>query len=97
MASRRAITRKEVKHMALLARIELSRSEEELFTEQLGKVLEYFKLIDKVDTKNLEPTYHVLDLSNVFREDEVKPSSQDLVIKCAPNLKGRYVKAPKIT
>lgn len=96
VSKRKAISRKEVEHIAWLARIELSKKEEEIFTEQLNRILEYFSKIDRVDTGKVEPTYHVLDLANVFRVDEVKPSSPDAILKEVPNMKDRWIKAPRM-
>ncbi|HYB92705.1 MAG TPA: Asp-tRNA(Asn)/Glu-tRNA(Gln) amidotransferase subunit GatC [archaeon] len=91
------ISREQVEHVAWLAKIELSEEEKELFTKQFNEILGYFKKMDKLDTNNVPPTSHVLDLVNVFREDKVKPSlTKEKSIKNAPKRKGRYLKAPKI-
>ncbi|MCS7116828.1 MAG: Asp-tRNA(Asn)/Glu-tRNA(Gln) amidotransferase subunit GatC [Nitrososphaerales archaeon] len=89
------MTLKEIKHIAWLARIELSKKEEALFREQLNEILEYFKKIDEVDVKNIPPTYHVVDIVNVFRPDEVRTFDADKILSTVPQMKERYVKGPR--
>ena len=66
--------REEVLHMALLARLGLSEADVEKFGEQLSKILENFKVLQKVDTEGVPPTAQSIALQNVVREDEVEPS-----------------------
>jgi len=95
-ASRR-ISEKEVEHIAWLARIELTEEEKKLFTEQFNTILDYFEIISELDTENVPPTSHVVDLTNAFREDEVKPSLiTDEALKNAPKKERGFIKAPKI-
>ena len=95
--NKRHISKEEVEHIAWLARIELSEREKARFTEQFNRILEYFKKIDEVDTEKVPPTYHVLDLVNVYREDKVTPSLPPKdVLKNAPKKQKRFFKAPKI-
>ena len=68
------ITKKEVEYVARLARLSLSEAEKEKMTAQLDSILQYMDKLNKLDTKNIEPTSHVLPLNNVWREDMVKPS-----------------------
>lgn len=93
----RKISEKEVEHTAWLARIELTEEEKRLFTEQFNTILDYFEIIKELDTEKVPPTSHVLDLTNVFREDEVTPSlSAEEVLKTAPKKERGFFKAPKI-
>jgi len=93
----RLISKKEVEHLAWLSRISLSEEEKELFTGQLNDILDYFRLIDKADTKDVPPTYNVLDLSNVFRRDVVKSSlPRDRALNNAPKKERGYFRAPRI-
>lgn len=72
------LTKDQVKHVAKLANLPLSRDEEELYSEQLSKILDYIDQLNKVDTKGVEPTFNVSGLENVFRADEpVVSLSQD--------------------
>jgi len=93
----RRVPVEEVKHIAELARIELSREEEIIFTEQFNRILDYFSKIDEVNTDNVPPTYHVLDLVNVYREDKVQESSmKEDPLKNAPKKEDRFFKSPRI-
>jgi aspartyl-tRNA(Asn)/glutamyl-tRNA(Gln) amidotransferase subunit C len=91
------LSRKEVEHIAWLAHIELSKEEKDLFTEQFNEILNYFKKIDEVNTEGTQPTYHVLDLMNAYREDEASASLPiEETLKNAPKKEKNFLKAPRI-
>ena len=91
------LSKQDVEHVAWLAHIQLSEEEKEQFTEQFNDILEYFKKIDEIDTEGIEPTYHVLDLKNVTRKDEIVPSmSTEEALKNAPRKQKKFFKAPRI-
>jgi aspartyl-tRNA(Asn)/glutamyl-tRNA(Gln) amidotransferase subunit C len=91
------LSKKEVEHVAWLAHIELSNEEKELFTEQFNEILDYFKRIDEIDTEGVEPTYNVLDLSNVSRKDKpIPPLATEEALKNAPRKDRKFIKAPRI-
>ncbi len=90
------LSKKKIKHLSWLAKIELSKKEEELFSEQLNDILSYFQKIDEAQVEDLPPTYHVIDITNVFRSDVPKQQNPDEALKNVPKLKGKYVKAPRI-
>lgn len=95
--SKSHISLKEVEHIAQLAHIELTEDEKRLFTKQLNEILEYFRKIDEADTEGVPPTYHVLDLVNVYRDDEIGESlSQKEALSNAPKKERGFFKAPKI-
>ena len=91
------ITEKEVLYVAELARLALSPEEVDRFTVQLNSILEYMDQLNELDTARVEPTSHVLPLTNVLRKDEVGPSlTPDEVRSNAPEWdKGHFV-VPKI-
>ena len=68
------ISPSDLDHIAKLARIDLTDSEKATFLPQLESVIEYFDILNKVNTDGVEPTFRVNDQSNVFRTDEVKES-----------------------
>jgi len=68
------INEEQVRHVAHLARLAVTDGEVKQFTEQLEKILEFAEQLNELDTTGVEPTTHVLDLKNVLRKDEVKPS-----------------------
>lgn len=63
-----------VKKVAKLANLPISSDEEKVFTDQLGKILEYVEQLEKVDTSKVEPTFNVTGLKNILREDVVTES-----------------------
>jgi aspartyl-tRNA(Asn)/glutamyl-tRNA(Gln) amidotransferase subunit C len=92
-----AINRDTVKYTANLARIELSDKELEHFTGQLDRILAYVDKLNTLNVANLEPTSHVLDMKNVYRDDVVKKSLPVAdVIKNAPSKENNLFKVPKI-
>jgi len=97
MVKNRRVSVEEVKHIAELAHIELTKEEEKIFTEQFNRILDYFSKIDEIDTEDVPPTYHVLDLTNIYREDEVKESPiKEDPLKNAPKREDRFFKSPRI-
>ena len=68
------ITGQEVRHVALLARLELSDTEEQRMTGQINNILEYMDKLNELDTKDVPPTTHAIQLHNVFRPDLVQCS-----------------------
>nr|MDO8085709.1 Asp-tRNA(Asn)/Glu-tRNA(Gln) amidotransferase subunit GatC [Candidatus Sigynarchaeum springense]MDO8117023.1 Asp-tRNA(Asn)/Glu-tRNA(Gln) amidotransferase subunit GatC [Candidatus Sigynarchaeota archaeon] len=93
----KTIDEETVVHLAELARITLSDKEKKEFAKQLSNILEFFSQISELDTENVKPTYHVLELKNVFREDEPREGlSQEAALKNAPQKERGYFKSPKI-
>jgi aspartyl-tRNA(Asn)/glutamyl-tRNA(Gln) amidotransferase subunit C len=66
------ITREDVIKVAELARLEFGEEELEKFTEQLGNILKYIGKLNELDTKDVEPTSHVLNIATPLREDAVE-------------------------
>ena len=92
-----AVTLKDVEHIAKLARLEFSEDEKKKFTHQLNQILEYVEKLNKLDTANVEPLSQVIELSNRFREDVVKPGlSTEDALKNAPAKTDRFFKVPKV-
>jgi aspartyl-tRNA(Asn)/glutamyl-tRNA(Gln) amidotransferase subunit C len=91
------ISNDRLEKLAWLVKIKLEENEKEEFLNQLNKILEAFKIIDELSLENIEPTYHVMEIVNVFREDEVRPSlSQEEALSTAKKVKDGYFVAPKI-
>jgi aspartyl-tRNA(Asn)/glutamyl-tRNA(Gln) amidotransferase subunit C len=91
------ITTKDVEHMGWLSRLKIEEEKLEGYAGQLNSVLDYFGQLDEVDTEGVEPTYHVLEMNNVFREDEITEClTQTLAIGNAPKTQDGFFKAPRI-
>ncbi len=86
----------DIEKVADLARLSLKPEEKAKLTGELSAILDYVKKLETLDTKNVEPTSHVLNIENVFREDEVKPSQvRDKALDHAPLKDGKFFKVPK--
>lgn len=91
------ITREEVEHVALLARLKFNEDEVERFTTQMNSILEYMGKLAELDTTHVEPTFHAVAQTNVFRQDMVKPSiPQELSLSNAPDADHGFFRVPKI-
>lgn len=91
------ITKQEVEHVAKLARLELSDKAKDMFTDQLSNILTYVEQLNELDTKGIEPTSHVLDISNVMREDVPHASlPQERALANAPDKAAGHYRVPKI-
>ncbi len=91
------ITRKEVEHVAKLAQLEFSEAEKEMLTKQLGDILQFVEKLGELNTDGVEPTYSVVPVSNVMREDIAKPSfTQEQALANAPEKDMGFFKIPKI-
>ena len=79
------ITRDDVEHISWLASIKIEDEEKDELVEQFNSILDYFHQLDEVETEGIEPTYRVVDLANVFREDMASRSlSQEDALRNAP-------------
>ncbi len=91
------IRKEEIEHIGWLARIELNETEKALFAAQLSSILDSFAVLDELDTEDVEPTYHVLGIKDVVREDDPKAAlSQSEVLRNAAKTEEGYIKSPRI-
>jgi len=91
------ITGQEVRHVALLARLELSDTEEQRMTGQINSILEYMDKLNELDTKDVPPTTHAIQLQNVFRPDLVQRSLERAEsLANAPGTDGVNFVVPKV-
>ena len=87
----------EVKHVANLARLAITEEEAEKFTNQLDAIIAFAEQLNELDTDNVEPTSHVLDMKNVLREDVAKAGLPvEEVLKNAPEHENGQIKVPAI-
>ena len=91
------ISSDEVKKVARLARLELNESEIEQHAEQLEKILEYIKQLEKINTENIPCTTRAIEVANVLRKDEKKDyANVEEIIDLAPSRENKFFKVPKI-
>jgi len=92
-----AISREEVEKVSLLARLLLSEAELQRMTAQLSQILDYMDLLGEVDTEGVEPMAHALDVANVFRPDEVRPSlAREAALANAPSRDDECYRVPAV-
>lgn len=94
-----AITKKDVEHVARLARLALTEEEKERYTAQLESILGYIEKLKTLNTDSVPPTSHVLPLSNAWREDGAKPEilgSPEDILANAPDREGPFFKVKKV-
>lgn len=92
-----SITHKDVEHVANLARLELTDAEKTQFTDQLNAILKYAEKLNELDTEQVEPTSHVLPITNVMRDDVRKESLPiEKVLLNAPDEEDGQIKVPAV-
>ncbi|MBM3326919.1 MAG: Asp-tRNA(Asn)/Glu-tRNA(Gln) amidotransferase subunit GatC [Calditrichaeota bacterium] len=91
------VTPDEVGHIADLARLCPSVDEKLRLAEQMSQIVEFVEQLNELDTSDVEPLHHVLDLHSVLREDEPQPSLPvDEALMNAPARKGDYFRVPRV-
>jgi aspartyl-tRNA(Asn)/glutamyl-tRNA(Gln) amidotransferase subunit C len=91
------ISREEIEHIAVLARLSLSEEEKEVFGPQLSSILGYMEKLNELDISDTEPTSHVLPLSDVVRDDiPIDSLPREEALKNAPAHTDKFYRVPKI-
>ena len=91
------ITKKEVKKVAHLARLELDDNVINNHADQLEKILDYIEQLEKIDTDDIPCTTRAIEVVNAFRKDEQKNSDcTEELIELGPSREDKYFKVPKI-
>jgi len=91
------ITKEQVEHVAELSRLTFSEEEIDAFTKVLADIIDFAEQLNELDTDGIEETTHVLDMSNVLREDEIRDSlSREDALRNAPEQRDGQVLVPKV-
>ncbi len=91
------ITRQQVENVAVLARLELTGAETDLFTGQMDAILAYVDKLNELDTDGIVPTSHAVPMENAFRPDEVRPSiGAESALGNAPERVEDFFRVPKV-
>lgn len=93
---KKIITKDDVKHISDLARINLTEKELMKFSSEFVEILDAFRIIDEVDVKDVEPSFHPLNIRNVFRDDNVKIFSADDILSNAKKKEKGFILGPKV-
>jgi aspartyl-tRNA(Asn)/glutamyl-tRNA(Gln) amidotransferase subunit C len=92
-----SLSRQQVEKVSLLARLRLSPEELETMTAQLGQIVDYMALLEELDTEQVPPMAHAVDVANVFRADEVRPSlPREEALAGAPQSDGQFYLVPAV-
>jgi aspartyl-tRNA(Asn)/glutamyl-tRNA(Gln) amidotransferase subunit C len=92
-----SVTVADVEYIAKLARLEFTEAEKEKFTGQLNSILAYVEQLNRLDTSQVEPLSHVIELANVFRDDVVEPGlSTEEALMNAPAKTEKFFRVPKV-
>lgn len=91
------VTLKDIEYVAKLAKLSLSDAEKKILVNQMDDIVEFANRISRLDTDGINPTNHVLEVSNVLREDEVKESyRREDILMNAPKKEAGCVVVPSI-
>lgn len=91
------LTREQVDHIALLARLELSDAEKERAANELSQILDHFEQLNALDTTDVPPTEHVFPVVNVLRADTPRPSlPREAALQNAPESAGGMFQVPRV-
>lgn len=86
-----------IDHLSRLARLALTEEEKSRYGNQLDNILQYVEKLNELDTAGIEPTAHVISISNVMREDSARPSlSREDALRNAPDKTDAFYRVPKI-
>jgi aspartyl-tRNA(Asn)/glutamyl-tRNA(Gln) amidotransferase subunit C len=92
-----AITREEVLHVARLARLSLSEAEVDRLRDQLDDILDYIRQLEALDTRDVIPTSHAVEMGTPFRDDAVRPfGDKEAILSNAPDRIGDFFRVPRI-
>lgn len=92
-----SLSRHDVEKVSLLARLSLSEEELTKMTSQLGDIVGYVDQLAELDTEGVEPMAHAVDVANVFRADEVRPSlPREEALTNAPEADGECYLVPAV-
>jgi len=92
-----SLTRTDVEKVSHLARLQFNDSELNQLTTELGAILKYVEQLSLLNTENVEPMAHALDVHNVFRADGLRPSlPRDEALANAPKSDGECYLVPAV-
>ncbi len=93
-----SVSREEVKHIALLSRLELTDEEADLYSEHISEILDYAETLKSLDVEGVEPTSHAVPMYNVMRDDAVQTHlSLEDALQNAPDKEGPFFRVPRVT
>lgn len=92
-----SLSRETVERVSLLARLQLSDAELDQMTEQLSRILDYIEQLDELDTEDVAPMAHAIEVNNVFAADEERPSlDREQALANAPKRDEQCYRVPAV-
>ena len=92
-----ALSRAEVQKVSLLARLQFTDDELDQMTSQLAQIVEYVEQLSELDTSDVQPMAHAVDVANVFADDIVQPSfDRDRILANAPKRDDECYRVPAV-
>ncbi len=87
-----------ITHLAELSNFALPDSEKDRLVSDIKGIVKYISQLDELDTSNVEPTYQVFEMENVWREDEILPqeANREALLGLAKEVKDNQIKVPKV-
>lgn len=91
------VDKETVKYIANLSKIKVSEDEIDKYSKDLSQVIQFVEVLNEVNIEGVKPTAHILNIQNVFRKDEVKPSyDRDELLANAPSKEAGCYSVPKV-
>lgn len=93
------LTKEEVRHIAELARIDLTQEEVAQYQKDLSSILAYFEQLQKIDTNTIEPIGHITGMTNIYREDkdeEFGDLGRKGIMENVPDTKDNYIRVKAV-
>ena len=92
------ITREDINHLADLSNLSLSDKEAESLEKDLGNIVNYISELKELNTDNVEPTYQVFEMENVWRNDEIEnqEANREALLNLTVEEKENQIKVPKV-
>ena len=92
-----AVSKEEILHIAKLADLKIEENEIEEYAKNLEDILNFVKILNSVDTENIEESIGTVNNSNVFRKDEIKQcKDREELLDNAPEKENGMFKIPKV-
>jgi aspartyl-tRNA(Asn)/glutamyl-tRNA(Gln) amidotransferase subunit C len=92
-----AVSKKDVEHIAKLAKLKFNEAEKEKLQGELNKILEYIDKLNEIDLTDVQPLENINDSENVFREDKAEVClPKEEALKNAPSKTENFFKVPKV-
>lgn len=92
------IKREDIEHLADLSNFALNDAEIDSLSQDLQKIIAYISELDSLDTDQIEPTYQVFEMENVWRDDEIKPqdATREQLLALSAETQDHQIKVPRV-